>query len=36
MTRCVLLFGGARREYRDGIDRRPLAEALTDLRLTLG
>ena len=35
MARCVLLFGGARREHRDGIDLLPLAEALADPTLML-
>ena len=30
MARCVLLFGGDRREYRDGIELLPVAEALAD------
>ena len=30
MARCVLLFGGERREHRDGIDLLPVAEALAD------
>ena len=30
MARCTLLFGGDRREYRDGIDLLPVADALTD------
>ena len=29
-ARCVLLFGGDRREYRDGIDLLPVVEALAD------
>ena len=29
-ARCVLLFGGDRREYRDGIELLPAAEALAD------
>ena len=29
-ARCVLLFGGDRREYRDGIELLPVAEALAD------
>ena len=29
-ARCVLLFGGDRREYRDGIGLLPAAEALAD------
>ena len=35
MARCVLLFGGDRREYRDGIELLPLAEALADPTLML-
>ena len=27
MARCVLLFGGDRREYRDGIELLPLADS---------
>ena len=30
MARCVLLFGGDRREHRDAIELLPLAEALAD------
>ena len=30
MARCTLLFGGDRREYRDGIDLLPVADALAD------
>ena len=30
MARCMLLFGGDRREYRDGIDLLPVADALAD------
>ena len=30
MARCVLLFGGDRREHRDGIELLPVAEALAD------
>ena len=30
MARCVLLFGGDRREYRDGIELLPVSEALGD------
>ena len=30
MARCVLLFGGERREYRDGIELLPVTEALAD------
>ncbi len=29
-ARCVLLFGGDRREYRDGVELLPLVEALAD------
>ena len=36
MTRCVLLFGGDRREHRYGIELLPLAEALADHTLILG
>ena len=36
MARCVLLFGGDRREHRDGIELLPLAEALADPTLILG
>ena len=36
MARCVLLFGGDRREHRDGIELLPLAEALVDPTLILG
>ena len=36
VARCVLLFGGDRREHRDGIDLLPLAEALADPTLILG
>ena len=36
MARCVLLFGGDRREHRDGIELLPLAEALADPTLMLG
>ena len=35
MARCVLLFGGDRREYRDGIELLPVAEALADPTLML-
>ena len=35
MARCVLLFGGERREYRDGIELLPVAEALADPTLVL-
>ena len=30
MARCTLLFGGDRREYRDGIDLLPVTDALAD------
>ena len=30
MARCTLLFGGDRREYRDGIDLLPVVDALAD------
>ena len=30
MARCLLLFGGDRREYRDGIELLPVDDALTD------
>ena len=30
MARCLLLFGGNRREYRDGIELLPVADALGD------
>ena len=30
MARCVLLFGGERREYRDGTELLPVTEALAD------
>ena len=30
MARCLLLFGGDRREYRDGIELLPVADALGD------
>ena len=36
MARCVLLFGGDRREHRDGVELLPLAEALADPTLILG
>ncbi len=36
MARCVLLFGGDRREHRDGIELLPLTEALADSTLILG
>ena len=35
MARCVLLFGGDRREHRDGIELLPLAEALANPTLML-
>ena len=35
MARCVLLFGGDRREHRDRIELPPLAEALADPTLIL-
>lgn len=35
MARCALLFGGDRREHRDGIDILPLDEALADPALVL-
>ena len=35
MARCALLFGGDRREHRDGIDLLPLNEALADPTLIL-
>ncbi len=35
MARCVLLFGGQRREYRDGIELLPVTEALADPTLVL-
>ena len=35
MARCVLLFGGDRREHRDGIDLLPVAEALADPAIVL-
>ena len=35
MARCVLLFGGERREHRDGIDLLPVADALADPTLVL-
>ena len=34
-ARCVLLFEGERREYRDGIELLPVAEALADPTLVL-
>ena len=34
-ARCVQLFGGERREYRDGIELLPVAEALADPTLVL-
>ena len=36
MARCVLLFGGDRREHRDGIELLPVAEALADPATALG
>ena len=36
MARGVLLFGGERREHRDGIELLPVAEALADPTLVLG
>ena len=36
MARCVLLFGGERREHRDGIGLLPLTEQLADPALVLG
>ena len=36
MARCVLLFGGDRREHRDGIDLLPVPEALTDPATVFG
>ena len=30
IARCVLLFGGGRREHRDGIELLPVAAALAD------
>lgn len=30
MARCLLLFGGDRREYRDGIELLPVDDALAD------
>ena len=36
MAKCVLLFGGDRREYRDGVQLLPLSEALADPTLMLG
>ena len=35
MARCVLLFGGDRREYRDGVELLPVTEALADPMLVL-
>ena len=35
MARCVLLFGGDRREHRDGIELLPLNDALADPTLIL-
>ena len=34
-ARCLLLFEGERREYRDGIELLPVAEALADPTLVL-
>ena len=36
MARCVLLFGGDRREHRDGAELVPLNDALADPTLMLG
>ena len=36
MARCVLLFGGDRREHRDGIELLLVAEALADPAAALG
>ena len=36
MARCLLLFGGDRREHHDGIELLPLTEALADPALILG
>jgi hypothetical protein len=36
MARCCLLYGGSRREYRDGIEVWPVAEALPRLGELLG
>ncbi len=36
MARCVLLFGGDRREHRDGIELLPVAEALADPSTLVG
>ena len=36
MARCVLLFGGDRREHRDGVELVPLNDALADPTLMLG
>ena len=36
MARCVLLFGGDRREHRDGVELVPLHDALADPTLMLG
>ena len=36
MARCVLLFGGDRKEHRDGIELLPVAEALDDPATALG
>jgi predicted AAA+ superfamily ATPase len=35
MARCILLFGGDRREYRDGIELLPVGDALADPTLML-
>ena len=35
MAHCALLFGGDRREYRDGIELLPVANALADPKLVL-
>ena len=35
MARCVLLFGGDRREHRDGIDLLPVGDALPDPAIVL-
>ena len=35
MARCVLLFGGDRREHRDGIELLPVTEALADPAMVL-
>ena len=36
MARCVLLFGGNRREYRDAIELLPVAEALAEPSTVFG